>query len=170
MTARPPVCAVACAAVLLAGFAAGGAQAQDDGDGADAPVVVKIDGPCLLSMNGRTETCGGVAYMAFSANHRIDFTAITNAAGWAFSGRQDGNDGGRYVLGLDSVLSPSAGRVQAHGECSMQVDDDGATVRSLECRAVTGAGELMLKASGTIAPDDQDDDADDGDDNDAIQT
>ncbi len=169
MTRRPSVRASArgaalCAALIFA-FAAGGARAQDDGDNAAAdPIVVNIVGPCVLTIGDMTQDCRGVAYMAFPSNHRIDFTAITETAGWAFSGEQDDRDGSSYTLTLDSVLSPSAGRSEADGECDLEVAEDGRTVTSLHCEASTDDGDLMLDASGAITVDDRDDgdDEDDG--------
>ena len=154
---------LACALALGLAFSASGALAQDDDDDATAgqPIVVQIDGPCALTVGGRAVACQGVAYMVFPSNGRIDFTAITATAGWAFSGEEDDNDEGQYTLQVDSVLSPSASRVDAEGECDMEVAEDRRTVRSLECRAATDQGDLALRASGVIAVDDGDD-GDDG--------
>jgi hypothetical protein len=103
--------------------------------------------------------------MAFPTSHRINFTVITEQAGWTFSGAQDANDGGRYALALDSVVTPQAGLSSAQGECVMAVADDGVTVSSIQCLARTRAGVMMLKASGVaqVGADDDDGD-DDGDD------
>jgi hypothetical protein len=140
-------------AVVLLGPAARAQDDDDDGPRA-APVVVTIQGPCALTVNGRSVPCRGVAYMVFPSTHRIDFTAITQTAGWAFSGEDDDNEEGQYALDVDSVLGPSAQRIDADGECDMEVADDRRTVRSLECRASTDDGELTLTASGVIAVDD----------------
>lgn len=142
------------------------AHAQDDDDEGPAspPIVVNISGPCALTVEGRALACRGVAYMAFPSNHRIDFTAITDTAGWAFSGEDDQNEDGRYALDIDSVLNPASGRLEAEGQCSMQLGEDRRTVMSLNCRASTDQGEITLKASGAVSVDDQDsDDGDDGD-------
>jgi hypothetical protein len=153
----------ACALALALGPAAARAQDEDDDDdGPAAPIVVQINGPCALTVDGRDTPCRGVAYMAFPSNHRIDFTAITETAGWAFSGEDDENEGGRYALEIDSILNPDAARLDADGECRMQLADDRRTVQSLDCRAMTDQGELTLKASGVIAVDDPDA-GDDGD-------
>ena len=142
----------ACVLVLALAFAASATLAQDDDDGpAQPPIVVNIVGPCVLTVGGQTVPCRGVAYMAFPSNHRINFTAITETAGWAFSGEEDDNEDGDYALAVDSVLGPSAGRVEADGECDMQMAEDRRTVTSLECRADTDEGELTLRASGTVA-------------------
>src|SRR5215469_15266896 len=95
-TARPPYHAplglAACVVALSLAFAAG-ARAQDDDDDFDgdedappAPLIVDIEGPCVLSLQGQNLPCREVAYMVFPSNRRIDFTAITDTAGWAFSG------------------------------------------------------------------------------------
>ena len=148
MPPRLPACALALALIV----AASAALAQDDDDGpAQPPIVVNIVGPCALTVGGQTVPCRGVAYMAFPSNHRINFTAITETAGWAFSGEEDDNEDGDYALAVDSVLGPSAGRVEADGECDMQMAEDRRTVTSLECRADTDDGELTLRASGTVA-------------------
>ena len=157
----------ACVLALSLAFTAG-ARAQDDddddGDDAAAPVVVDINGPCLLTVKGQDVPCRGVAYMVFPSNHRIDFTAITETAGWAFSGEDDANRGGRYTLALDSVLNPASGRFDADGRCEMQVADDRRTVTSLDCRASVEGGDFSLRASGTIAVEDTGDDEEDGPD------
>jgi hypothetical protein len=161
-TLRLAVCVLA----LSLAFAAG-ARAQDDdddGDDAAAPVVVDIDGPCTLTVKGEAIPCRGVAYMVFPSNHRIDFTAITETAGWAFSGEEDDNQDGHYTLALDSVVNAGSSRVDAEGQCEMQVADDRRTVTSLVCRASTEDGEFTLKASGTTAVEDTGDDDDDGSD------
>jgi hypothetical protein len=171
---RQTLCLAAC--VLALSFAvAAGARAQDDDDDGDddaAPLVIDIEGPCLLTIKGQSIPCLGVAYMVFPSSHRIDFTAITDTAGWAFSGEDDENRGGRYALDLDSVLNLGSGRVAADGRCEMQVGEDRRTVRSLDCRAGAGDGEFTLKASGTITLEDagNDDDGgpDDGDDDDSV--
>jgi hypothetical protein len=151
---------------LSLAFAAG-ARAQDDddfddGDEGAAPVVVDINGPCVLTVRGQNVPCNGVAYMVFPSNHRIDFTAITETAGWAFSGEDDNNRGGRYILALDSMLNPASGRFDADGRCEMQVADDRRTVTSLNCRASADGGDFTLKASGAIAVEDTGDDEGDG--------
>ena len=144
-----------CAAVLLA-LAARPAAAQP----ADQqPIVVAIAGPCVLSLNGRSAPCSGVAYMAFPENHRINFTAAAGQAGWAFSGLSDERDEGRYTLTVDSVLGPG-GRMAAQGECDMEVDEDGRTVDSIDCQAATAGGALRLQASGDIVGGDEDEDDD----------
>jgi hypothetical protein len=123
-----------------------------------APIVINIDGPCAMSLEGRAVECAGVAYMVFPANHRIDFTAITDQAGWAFSGEEDSNDDGHYTLTLDSVVSPQAGRLEAEGECDMDIEADGVTVRAIQCQARTSAGVIQLKASGVARSGNDDDD------------
>jgi hypothetical protein len=146
--------------LALAGVPAS-AQQQD-------AIVVNIAGPCQLVLGGRSMGCVGVAYMAFAGTHRIDFTAVTSQSSWAFSGEEDANDDGRYSLTVDSVLSPQAGRVEADGECTMDLAEDRRTVRGLECQAMTPAGPLTLKASGRVVSaaggddDDGDDDSGDG--------
>src|SRR6185312_3333281 len=122
---------------------AGVARAQDDEDDGDddaAPVVVDINGPCTLTVRDQVISCRGVAYMVFPSNHRIDFTAITETAGWAFSGDEDANKDGHYTLTVDSVLNPASGRLDAEGRCEMQVEADRRTVTSLDCRASTEGG------------------------------
>ena len=153
------------AACILA-LAFGPAPAQDDeGEDSDeataAPIVVAIDGTCRLTVKGQDVACSGVAYMVFPGNHRIDFTAITETAGWAFSGEEDANQDGRYTLELDSVLNPSSSRLEAEGRCEMQVSEDRRTVTSLQCRASTEDGEFTLQASGMISAEDEDEDEDD---------
>lgn len=133
------------------------AQGEDPGD----PIVVDIDGPCELTLNGKAVECSGVSYMAFPGNHRINFTATTADAGFAFSGDDDDDEDGDYTLALDSVLSPAAGRLAAQGECSMDVAEDRRTVNSITCVAATTSGEIRLTASGVVSDDD------DGDDDDA---
>lgn len=159
-----------CVLALSLAFAAGAhGQDDDDDDGDDAaPVVVDINGPCVLTVKGQTVPCRGVAYMVFPSNHRIDFTAITETAGWAFSGEEDDNRDGRYALTLDSVLNPGSSRMDADGRCEMRVSDDRRTVMSLDCRASAEDGELSLKASGAIAVEDTGDDDDDGPDDDSV--
>jgi hypothetical protein len=164
----------ACVLALSVAFAAG-ARAQDDDDGDDggddgpAPLVVDINGPCVLTLKGQSIPCKGVAYMVFPANHRIDFTAITDMDGWAFSGDHDNDRDGRYALALDSVLDPGSERLDANGRCEMRVAEDRRSVTSLECRASTQDGEVTLKASGTIEVEDpEDDDEDDGPDDDTV--
>jgi len=171
-TVRPPPLAAlrlaACALAVSLAFAAGARDQDDDDDGDDAAaaVVVDINGPCVLTVRGQTIPCAGVAYMVFPANHRIDFTAISDSDGWAFSGEEDDNQGGRYALTLDSVLNPASGRFDAEGRCVMQVGEDRRTVKSLDCRARTGNGEFALTASGSITVEDADDE-DDGPDDDS---
>lgn len=146
----------------LALAAASPAWAQDQAQ----PVVIMIQGPCILATNGRPSDCAGVAYMAFPATHRIVFTAVTDKANWTFSGDEDQNSAGRYTLAVDSVLSPQAGPMQAQGLCAMVVAEDRLSVSSLECQARTPAGVMMMKASGKVvsqANDDDDDQDDDGD-------
>jgi hypothetical protein len=166
-TVRLTVCVLA----LSLAFAAG-ARAQDDdddgGDDDDAPLVVDISGPCVLTLKGETIPCQGVAYMVFPSNHRIDFTAITDMDGWAFSGDHDNDRDGRYALALDSVLDPGSERLDANGRCEMRVAEDRRSVTSLECRASTKDGEVTLKASGTIEVEDPGDDDDDGPDDDTV--
>jgi len=171
---RQTLCLAACVLALSFAFAAGARAQDDDDDGDDdaAPLVIDIDGPCLLTIKGQSIPCLGVAYMVFPSSHRIDFTAITDTAGWAFSGEDDENRGGRYALDLDSVLNLGSGRVAADGRCEMQVGEDRRTVRSLDCRAGAGDGEFTLRASGTItledAGNDDGDGPDDGDDDDSV--
>lgn len=177
-TTRPPSHAplrralglAACVLTLSLAFTAG-ARAQDDddddGDENAAPIVVDIKGPCVLTVKGETIPCQGVAYMVFPANRRIDFTAITDTDGWAFSGDDDNNRNGRYALVLDSVLNPGSDRLDADGRCEMQLAEDRRTVTTLECRASTDDGEVTLKASGTTEVEDLGDD-DDGPDDDSV--
>jgi len=151
-----------CSALAALAFAAASpARAQDQAQ----PVVIMIQGPCILATNGRPLDCAGVAYMAFPATHRIVFTAVTDKAGWTFSGDEDRNNDGHYILAVDSVLSPAAGPMQARGLCAMVVAEDRLTVSSLECQARTPAGVMMMKASGKVVTraDDDDDDPDDDD-------
>lgn len=170
MPPRHTVLAVSALAFALA-FGPG-ARAQDDDDGDDdaatAPIVVDIDGSCRLTVAGQDVPCRSVAYMIFPANHRIDFTAITEDTGWAFSGGEDAKRDGLYTLDLDSVLRPGAGRLEAEGVCEMRVSEDRRTVESLDCRAMTEDGELTLTASGTVmlegTADDDGEDGADGDD------
>ncbi len=181
-TVRPPSPApfrralglAACVLAMSVAFAAGARAQDDDGDDSDddaVPIVVDIDGPCVLTVKGETIPCRGVAYMVFPSNHRIDFTAITETDGWAFSGDDDNNRDGRYGLALDSVLDPGSERLNADGRCEMRVDQDRRTVMSLECRASTADGEVTLKASGTIEVEDPgDEDDDDGPDDDSVIT
>jgi hypothetical protein len=165
MTRRLLVRASVCGAVLCAALAGAALAQDDDGDApAASPIVVNINGPCVLTVDDKPQACRGVAYMAFPSNHRIDFTALTETAGWAFSGDEDQNDDGAYTLALDSVLTPSAGRLDADGECDMQVGEDGRTVMSLRCEASTDDGDLVLQASGAISVDDRDDGDDQDDD------
>jgi hypothetical protein len=162
-----------CCALAMALACAPGARAQDEDDddggddGAVAAIVVDINGPCTLTVKGENIPCRGVAYMAFPSNHRIDFTAITQTTGWAFSGDDDQSVGHSYALPLDSVLDPASGRLDADGRCEMEMAKDRRTVMSLDCRAFTKDGEITLSASGVIsveASDDDDDGPDDGDD------
>jgi hypothetical protein len=157
MTCRFSAGALVLALAALAS-ASGPAQAETQ------PIVINIDGPCAMALNGRATECAGVAYMVFPDNHRIDFTAISGQAGLAFSGEADSNEDGHYTLTLDSVVSPRAGRLDAEGECSMDLEEDGVTVRAIECRAQTSAGVMQLKASGVARTGDGDDDDDDDDD------
>ena len=146
-------------ALALAALVSAPAPARAD----TAPIVINIEGPCAMALDGRATPCAGVAYMAFPDNHRIDFTAITGQAGLAFSGEEDSNEDGHYTLKLDSVVSPQAGRLDAEGQCVMDLDEDGVTVRAIECRAQTSAGVMQLKASGVArSGDGDDDDEDDG--------
>lgn len=124
--------------------------------------MVHIEGDCTLTLGDQPLPCRAAAYMVFPSSRRINFTAVTDADGWSFSGEQDQNDEDGYVLALDSVITPSAGRVDAEGECDMQVGEDGRSVESLRCEAATDDGVLVLEASGMITVDD----ADDGDDED----
>jgi hypothetical protein len=150
---------------LALAFSASAARAQDDDDDdgqASPPIVVSINGPCALMVDGKDVPCRAVAYMVFPSNHRIDFAAITDNAGFAFSGEDDQNHDGQYALDVDSVVAPSAGRVDAEGECDMTIAEDKRTVKSLSCRATTDQGVMTLRASGAITAGDSDDD-DDGD-------
>jgi hypothetical protein len=167
-TLRLAVCALAFAVIFSAGARAQDDDDDDDGDDGAAPIVVDINGPCVLTVKGATIPCRGVAYMVFPSNHRIDFTAITDTDGWAFSGDDDNNRGDRYALALDSVLGPGSERLDADGRCVMRLTDDHRSVTSLECRASTQDGEVTLKASGTIAVEDPGDDDDDGPDDDSV--
>lgn len=157
--ARLSACALALAFGAASALAPSLACAQDDDDDGPAvpPVVVQIQGPCALTVDARAADCRGVAYMVFPSNGRIDFTAITARAGWAFSGENDENADGQYTLEVDSVLTPTASRLDAEGECDMIVADDKRTVNSLECRAETDQGVLTLRASGVIVADDSND-------------
>ena len=67
------------------------------------------------------------------------------------------------MLDVDSVVAPSAGRLDAEGECDMTLAEDKRTVTSLSCRATTDQGVMTLRASGVIAAADSDDDDDDDD-------
>ena len=127
------------------------AMAQDDDTPGDLPLVVQIAGPCTIGLDGQEADCRGVTYMAFPSTGRIDFAALTPGMGIAFSGETDENEDGSYTLTLDSVVSPEAGRMKAEGECEMDVEKDGRTVRSIACEAATEAGALTLEASGLIA-------------------
>ena len=127
------------------------AMAQEDDTPGDRPLTVRIAGPCTIGLDGREADCRGVIYMAFPSSGRIDFTAVTSGMGIAFSGETDENEDGSYTLTLDSVVSPQAGRMDAEGECEMDVEKDGRTVRSIACEANTDAGALTLEASGLIA-------------------
>jgi hypothetical protein len=171
-TARPPLHAsftlAACVLALSLAFA-GVARAQDDDEDDDdpavAPLVIDIEGPCVLTLEGQSVPCEGVAFMVFPSNHRIDFTAITENSGWAFSGDDDDNNpNGRYALKLDSVLNPASGRLDAAGRCEMQLAADHRTVTSLTCLASTQDGDFTLKASGTIEVEQTGNDQDDGPD------
>lgn len=160
MFQRRTVLLAAC--MLAMAFGPARAQEDDGDDDAAAPIVVDIDGPCQLTVKGQDVPCRGVAYMLFPRNHRIDFTAIADTAGWAFSGEQDDNQAGRYTLEIDSVLNPGSGRFEAEGRCEMQVAEDRRSVKSLDCRAGADDGEFALKASGTVTVEDEDDEEDDG--------
>ena len=168
-SARRPHLAVAGLLALALAFGASAVHAQDDDDDDDGPasppIVINIDGPCALMVDGHPAPCQGVAYMAFPSNHRIDFAAITDNAGFAFSGEDDENQDGRYALAVDSVVAPVVGRVDAEGECEMVLSEDKQAVTSLSCRADTDQGVMTLRASGVISVADSgdDDDDDDGD-------
>jgi hypothetical protein len=140
---------------LALALGASAARAQDDEGDDDGPaaaaIVVNILGPCTLTVDEREIPCRAVAYMAFPSTHRIDVTAITDNAGWAFSGEEDDDQDGDYALEVDSILGPSSGRIEAEGECDMQMAENRRTVLSLECRAQTDQGELTLTASGPIS-------------------
>jgi hypothetical protein len=169
---QAPLCLAACVLALSLSFASGArAQDDDDDDGDDdaSAIVVDINGPCVLTLKGETIPCRGVAYMVFPSNHRIDFTAITDQDGWAFSGDTDDNEDGHYALAVDSVVNPGSDRLEAEGRCEMQLADDRRTVTSLVCRASTEDGEFTLKASGATAVEDTgDDNDDDGLDDDSV--
>jgi hypothetical protein len=122
MTVRIPAGAAPIVGIILALGAILPAQAQDGEKGPSEPIVVNIEGPCVVALNSQPVQCSGVAYMAFPATGRVDFTAVTDQTGWAFSGDQDANDDGHYTLMLDSVVSPRAGRIQAEGQCEMDID------------------------------------------------
>ena len=166
-SARRPRAAVAGLLALALAFGASVVHAQDDDDDdggpASPPIVVNINGACALTVDGRDVPCRAVAYMAFPSNHRIDFAAITDTAGFAFSGEDDDNQGGRYALDVDSVVAPSGGRLDAEGECDMTLAEDKQSVKSLSCRATTDQGVMTLRASGVISAADSDDDDDDDD-------
>ena len=157
---------------LALAFAASAVHAQDDDDDDDdgsavPPIVINIDGPCALTVDGHDVPCHAVAYMVFPSNHRIDFAAITDDAGFAFSGEDDENQDGRYALAVDSVVAPVVGRVDAEGECEMVLSEDKQAVTSLSCRADTDQGVMTLRASGAVsAADSDDEDGDDDDDGD----
>ena len=152
---------VAACATLLALALTSGARAQDDGGPASPPVVVTINGPCSMTIAGRSLACSGVAYMVFPSNHRIDFAAITGQSGWAFSGEEDDDEDGDYALTVDSILGPSGARIEAKGECDMQVGEDRRSVDSLECHASTDSGDFVLTASGDIGGEQDESDHDD---------
>jgi hypothetical protein len=166
-TARRPKARdlAACAAGIALALMAPAAHAQDDDEDdagpAAPPLVVTINGPCSISVAGRSLACTGVAYMVFPSNHRIDFAAITGQSGWAFSGEEDDDDEGDYALTVDSIVGPSGARIEADGECDMQVGQDRRSVESLECNASTDAGDFVLKASGAIGGGEQDERDDD---------
>jgi hypothetical protein len=163
MNARMTKGAVTLAVVLIAPLA----HAQEAGPRSEPPpVIVSIAGPCALALDGHPAHCTGVAYIAFPSSHRIDFTVIGAGETWAFSGEDDDNDKGQYSLTVDGIIGPGAdGRMEADGECDMDVAEDGRTVRSIDCHAKAGVGELTLKASGVIAASsgaEEDDDEDEG--------
>jgi hypothetical protein len=166
-SARRPHMAVAGLLALALAFGAAAVHAQDDDDDDDGPasppIVINIDGPCALMVDGHDVPCHAVAYMAFPSNHRIDFAAITDNAGFAFSGEDDENQDGRYRLEVDSVVAPAADRLDAEGECEMILAEDKLSVKSLSCRATTEQGVMTLRASGAISAADSDDDDDDDD-------
>jgi hypothetical protein len=151
------------AALALAAFASAPAPARAQSQTQTPPIVINIEGPCAMALDGRATECAGVAYMVFPANHRIDFAAIAGQAGLAFSGGQDSNQGGRYTLTVDSVVSPRVGRLQAQGQCVMDMEQDAVTVSAIECRAQTAAGVMQLKASGVAKSGEGGDDDDDED-------
>lgn len=128
------------------------AIAQDDNVAPnERPLVVQIAGPCVIGLEGQETDCKGVAYLAFPSSGRIDITALGGGAGIAFSGEADDNEDGSYTLTLDSVVSAKSGRMEAEGECEVDVEKDGRTVTNIACEADTDAGALTLEASGLIA-------------------
>jgi hypothetical protein len=159
------ICRLSAGISLLALCALGLAphQAWAQAGAASGPVVVGIQGPCVLTLSGRPSACAATAYMVFPDSGRIAFTALSGKAGWAFSGETDHREGGRYILDVDSMISPSAARVEAQGRCMMDMAADGHTVRDVDCRAQTPAGVIALKASGVAQRDDGDDDDEDED-------
>jgi hypothetical protein len=163
------------AALALAVILPSLAMAQDKdaqtGAAGDRPLVVQIAGPCLMGLDGREADCKGVAYMAFPSSGRIDISALGSGLDLAFSGEADDNEDGSYTLTLDSVISAQSGRMAADGECDIDVEKDGRTIRSISCEAQTDAGTLTLDASGVIAAADigDADQIDDGEEDENIQ-
>ena len=138
-------------ALILPASAPSAARAQEDNTPRDRPLVVQIAGPCVMGLDGHKAGCNGVAYMAFPSSGRIDFTVLRSGMSVAFSGETDENEDGSYTLTLDSVVSPQSGRMEAEGQCEMNVEKDGRTVRDIACEAETEAGTLTLEASGVMA-------------------
>jgi hypothetical protein len=158
MRAHAGPAALALALILPALALPSGAMAQNnDGQNdalAERPLVVQIAGPCVMGLDGQEADCRGVAYMAFPSSGRIDITALGAGMGLAFSGEADDNEDGSYTLTLDSVVSARTGRMDADGECEVDVAKDGRTVTNITCEAETDAGTLTLEAAGLIAASD----------------
>jgi hypothetical protein len=148
--AGPAVLALALTVPVLAIPSFAWAQTHDAAPG-ERPLVVQIAGPCAIGLEGRQAGCKGVAYIAFPSTGRIDISVLGAGAGMAFSGEADDNEDGSYTLTLDSVISAQSGRVEAEGECEVDVEKDGRTVTNIACEAHTDAGALTLEASGLIA-------------------
>lgn len=146
----PAALALALTAPVLAIPSFARAQTEDSAL-TERPLVVQIAGPCVIGLEGREAGCKGVAYLAFPSTGRIDITAVGAGMGLAFSGEADDNQDGSYTLTLDSVISAQSGRMEAEGECEVDVEKDGRTVTNIACEANTDAGALTLAASGLIA-------------------
>lgn len=115
-------------------------------------IVVNVDGPCMMGVQGRASRCAGTAYIAFPKTQRVDFVAVTLNGDWIFSGHKDeAVQGGLYTLVVDALISPRKTRTSAEGKCSMDLAEDQVTVRSIECQATSAAdGSVQLRASGQV--------------------